>query len=124
MTGCTPTAAAAGDAGALQVIERIGGPALVRTMLTAFLRDAPRRIAAAQDALRAGNIAGAQAAAHAMKSSAGQLGARGVQALSTQIEHSSDAPAMAGWIEEVRLELERYVVWLGDRAPRATEGKS
>jgi HPt (histidine-containing phosphotransfer) domain-containing protein len=106
----------AGDPGALQLIERVGGSALVRKMVAAFLRDASRRIESAQDAAGRNDLSTVYAAMHAMKSSAGQLGAVKVQQLSTQIEASRDATAIAAMIEQLRRELDLYTTWLGNLA--------
>jgi HPt (histidine-containing phosphotransfer) domain-containing protein len=112
----TSSADPAGDAAALQLIERVGGSALVRKMVAAFLREAPRRIVSAEDALQRNDLSTVHAAMHSMKSSAAQLGAFKVHQLSTQIETSDDSAAIAGKIEQLRHELELYIAWLGDLA--------
>jgi len=106
----------AGDPAALQLIERVGGNALVRKMIAAFLREASRRIDSAQDAIQRHDLSTVHAAMHAMKSSSAQLGATKVQQLSIAIEKTDDAAAIAPMIEQLRHELELYVTWLGDLA--------
>jgi HPt (histidine-containing phosphotransfer) domain-containing protein len=106
----------AGDPAALQLIERVGGSALVRKMIAAFLRDVSRRIDSAHDAVERNDLSTVYAAVHAMKSSAGQMGATKMRQLSIQIESSSDSTAIAGMIDQLRHELDLYIAWLGDLA--------
>ncbi len=94
----------------------MGGRTLVREMVALFLREAPRRIATVRDGLARGDLATAQGAAHALKSSAGQMGARTMQEISMQLELGTDPHAMAGWLAQLPGELERYTTWLGDLA--------
>jgi HPt (histidine-containing phosphotransfer) domain-containing protein len=109
-----PATVPIGDSTALQLLERVGGRTLVREMVALFLREAPRRIATARDGLERGDLAVVQGAAHALKSSAGQMGARTVQEISTHLEMSTDPHVMAEWLGQLPGELERYTVWLGD----------
>ncbi len=111
-----PAAAPIGDPTALQLLERVGGRTLVREMVALFLREAPRRIATARDGLERGDLAAVQGAAHALKSSAGQMGARAMQELSTHLELGGDPQIMAHWLGQLPAALERYTTWLGDLA--------
>lgn len=87
---------AVSDAGRLETsaidrLRRIGGERLVGAMLRSFLEHAPQRLAAADDAVAAGDGPGLGAVAHALKSSAGNVGARALQAEAARVEHAAEA---------------------------------
>lgn len=63
------------DAEALERLRGFGGDKLLRGMIELFLKNAPRKAADAREALDCGDAAALRAALHALKSSAGQLGA-------------------------------------------------
>lgn len=75
------------NSAALQLIQKLGGPSLVRQVIGLFLEDAPRRLQAAREALERGKWEDVAGAVHALKSSSGQIGAQRMQALSESIEH-------------------------------------
>ena len=60
---------------ALARLHKIGGDSLVRKMVAAFLENASRRIDGARRAVAASDAAALGAAAHSLKSSAGNVGA-------------------------------------------------
>lgn len=107
--------AAAGDRTALERIRGWGGDPLVRKLGRLFEAEAGRRIAAAREGARCGDAAELRRAAHALRSSSGQLGARGMQAVCEQIEvraargEVENAGALVGTLEN---ELGRYREWL------------
>lgn len=63
------------DPAAIAMLERVGGRTLLLKMVALFLEDAPRRLARAQSSAATGDAYGVAQACHALKSSAGQLGA-------------------------------------------------
>jgi CheY-like chemotaxis protein len=74
-----PVLMAAADQDALtakwSVLEDMGSPDLMRNVAHLFLRDAPLRLAAMAEAVRAGNGEEAAFAAHALKGTSGNIGA-------------------------------------------------
>ena len=66
------------DPNAIDRLRGFGGPSLVRGMIELFLSNAPLKAADAREALDCGDSAALRAALHALKSSAGQLGAKTV----------------------------------------------
>ncbi|RYY52601.1 MAG: response regulator, partial [Comamonadaceae bacterium] len=83
---------AEGLAAQLGMLERAGGPDLVRKVVHTYLRDAPLRLAAMADAVRAGSGEQAAFAAHALKGSSGSLGAARLQSLCSEIEQLARQP--------------------------------
>lgn len=66
------------DHAALDRLRGFGGEKLLRGMIELFVKNAPSRAADAREALDCGDAAALRAALHALKSSAGQLGATSV----------------------------------------------
>jgi HPt (histidine-containing phosphotransfer) domain-containing protein len=79
------------DRQALDRLRRFGGSRLIRGMIRTFLDAAPERVVAARRALAAGDTVGVAQAAHALRSSAGQLGAVGLQELCAEVERRAGA---------------------------------
>ncbi len=81
------------DPAALARVQRIGGVALVRQLVETFLAHAPTRL----DDVRAGSAAGDWAAvgraAHALRGSAGNLGALGLMDAAGRLETACAAGA-------------------------------
>ena len=71
---------------AVAKLHQLGGSEFVRRMIDMFFDYAPKRLAAAQTALLAGDLPGVEKSVHPLKSSAGQLGAVRIQELAAQIE--------------------------------------
>jgi HPt (histidine-containing phosphotransfer) domain-containing protein len=67
------------DPAAIERLHRLGGTKLVRGMIESFMTYAPTRMQAAHDALAANDLEQIRQAAHALKSSAGNLGASMLQ---------------------------------------------
>jgi HPt (histidine-containing phosphotransfer) domain-containing protein len=74
------------DTAAIAKLRQLGGEKFVGDMIGLFFQYAPQRLAAARAGAQAGDLEAIEKAAHALKSSAGQIGARRVQDLATQIE--------------------------------------
>lgn len=66
------------DEAALDRLRSFGGDKLLSGMIELFLENAPTKAADAREALDCGDSAALRAALHALKSSAGQLGALSV----------------------------------------------
>jgi HPt (histidine-containing phosphotransfer) domain-containing protein len=66
------------DDAALNRLRSFGGQKLLNGMIELFVKNAPTRAADAREALDCGDAAALRAALHALKSSAGQLGAASV----------------------------------------------
>jgi HPt (histidine-containing phosphotransfer) domain-containing protein len=77
MTGADASGAI--DPRAIAMLERVGGRKLLLRMITLFLDDAPLRLVKAQSSAATGDADGVANACHALKSSAGQLGALRLQ---------------------------------------------
>jgi HPt (histidine-containing phosphotransfer) domain-containing protein len=63
------------DPRALDTLVRFGGTSLLKNMIKVFLADVPPRVAKAREAVTVLDVAAIGRALHALKSSAGQLGA-------------------------------------------------
>ena len=63
------------DPEGLARLNKIGGPGFVRKMIDLFLDDAPKRLRAARNGERAGDLGAIADATHSLKSSAGNFGA-------------------------------------------------
>jgi two-component system, sensor histidine kinase LadS len=88
----------AGDTGAVQIMPLAGlSHKHLQRITQAFLDEAPRRMATARAAVRAGNAAAAAAAIHALKGSAGYLSSNHLHALCSELE----AEAGAGRLQHV-----------------------
>ena len=74
------------DPAAIAKLRQLGGEKFVGDMLSLFFQYAPQRLAAARAGAQAGDLLAVEKAVHALKSSAGQIGARRVQDLAVQIE--------------------------------------
>lgn len=82
------------DSAALDRLLRIGGQAFLIEMINLFLEHAPARIRAATTALEAGDHQALYRAAHSLKSTAGNLGARSLQRVSERVESRAAAQDM------------------------------
>jgi HPt (histidine-containing phosphotransfer) domain-containing protein len=71
----------------LAMLRRVGGDRLICDLIDLLLENAPRRLEAARGALAAGDADGVGRAAHALASSAGNLGAAEMQHAAYDVEH-------------------------------------
>lgn len=74
------------DRAAIVRLEKIGGRKLVREMLSIVLDYVPKKLEAAREGERAGDLEAIQHAVHPIRSSAANVGARAVNELASQIE--------------------------------------
>lgn len=107
------------DDAALERLLRIGGQEFLIEMIDLFLQHAPERIRAAREALAGGDHKALYRAAHSLKSTAGNLGARGLQRVAERVESKAaemDVETIPPLLEEMarryedvrdRLEAER-----------------
>jgi HPt (histidine-containing phosphotransfer) domain-containing protein len=82
------------DAAVLESLRQLnqpGQPDIVREVLTVFLADAPGRVAAIEQAIRASDAPAIQRAAHALKGASGSIGAMTLQAHCRELEDSAKA---------------------------------
>jgi HPt (histidine-containing phosphotransfer) domain-containing protein len=107
----TPT----GDPAALGRLRRWGGTQLVHDLVQLFVQLAPTRIDAVRSALAAMDAEAAEAAAHALGSSCGQLGAMRMQRLSIRIERLAGGRRLLELyplLAEIEDEYACYMRWL------------
>lgn len=71
---------------ALERLLKLGGQKFARDMIELFGSYGGKKLAEAREARQTGNLAALGAAAHALKSTAGNVGAIRVQALAAQVE--------------------------------------
>lgn len=107
------------EAAALERLLRIGGQPFLLEMIDLFLAHAPGRLAAARAALGDGDHHRLYGAAHSLKATAGNLGARRLQAVAEEVERRSragEAASLPALLDEMdrcyegvreRLEAER-----------------
>ena len=103
---------AVGDVNALKRLERFGGPKLRAEITSLFLQEAPSRIASARAALAGGDIEGVRSVGHMLKSSAGQMGAVGIQKICEQLENPEPGQNLSCTLGDLDEELARYTAWL------------
>ncbi len=83
------------DLSALERLRTLGGDILVSKMVDLFISHAEGAIADASAGLASGDLDAVRRAAHSLKSSAGNLGARHVQKLAETIEQSVENRSIA-----------------------------
>lgn len=86
----------------LASLESFGDPAFVAEVIDIYIEDAPPRIEAMRSAIAAGDATKLASAAHALKSSSGNVGASAVRELCAHLE----AHGLTGAAEKLA-ELER-----------------
>ncbi|HEY8551600.1 MAG TPA: Hpt domain-containing protein [Vicinamibacterales bacterium] len=90
----------------LRFLEDDDQPNVVAELVTLFLEHTPGRIAAIRTALAAADAAAVKRAAHSLKGSSANVGARGMRHVCEQLEHRaaagdlSEAPALLALLEE------------------------
>lgn len=106
---------------ALRRLLRIGGRGFLREMIDLFLEHAPERIRSARAALEDGDHQTLYRAAHSLKSTAGNLGARGLQRVSERVEARAaerDLEAVPPLLEEMGRRFEEVRERLEDERSR------
>lgn len=74
------------DEEALPRLERMVGPKVLGEVLDLYLESAPNRVRAVREGLQSNDLSIAAHALHDLKSSAGMIGAAGVQRLAEEME--------------------------------------
>lgn len=74
------------DLATLEKLRNLGGAEFVTKMINLFFEYVPVKISEARTAGLAGDLLGVQRAVHPIKSSAGNVGARHVRCIASQIE--------------------------------------
>jgi len=90
------------DNEALTRLEGFGGARLVRGMVELFVRNAPVKATEAREAFDCGDAAALRSALHALKSSAGQLGAVSVYEACIAGEELASRGDLAACAEHMR----------------------
>ena len=100
------------DPSAIERLSRIGGNRLVHAMVDSFLENGAARIQSAREAAAARDAQGVSDAAHALKSSAGNLGATTLQMTAQKVERESLEPSagLVGFAEELAAAFEEAAV--------------
>ncbi|MDE3151388.1 MAG: Hpt domain-containing protein [Gemmatimonadota bacterium] len=111
----TPESPARFDPEAIARLRRFGGDALLFQMIDVVVAAAPGRLAAVREGVARADAPAARAALHALKSSAGQLGAVTVQGLCERGERLAGGGDVAGVTALMPLlesESEAMLEWL------------
>ena len=118
MTPDEPTPRTAVDPNALENLRRFGGDALLNQLVTLFRDQVRVRHAAMVAAVQARDTVAARQAAHALKSSAGQVGATGMSELCARIERAaleSEMTTITALVAEFDTVIPAVESWLTDR---------
>ena len=84
------------DVAALERLQRIGGSGLARQMIALFLEQGTARVQQALAAVSDSDAAGVERAAHALKSSAGNVGASRLQRMAEEAESAAEGGGGSG----------------------------
>ncbi len=106
------------DRRALEMLHRLGGDKLVAEMVSLFVQQGAERVSAARAGLQLRNAENVRAAAHALKSSAGQLGAMRLQRMCAELE-AAVRQSLVGTnerLDAIEAEFSRASRWLQDEA--------
>jgi len=98
------------DRSAIERLERLGGPDLVGRVAALFVELGRARMAAALEAVDAGDLASVERAAHSLKSSAGNVGARALAEIAGKVERLAEEgrrDAVPAAVAGMERELER-----------------
>ena len=93
------------------MLHRVGGPTLATQMIAVFLPYAAQKIEEAHRALATEDELAIHTAAHAIKASAGQLGAVRLQQLCMEAEEKR-LPELALFPDTAKIELRHAAQWL------------
>lgn len=111
------------DAAALDALRQLttpGEPDVLAEVLALFRDEVPRRIERLQAALDAGSASDLHRASHSLKGSAGNIGARALEAACRRLDDRARAGDMAdapGLVADVLRELDRVVAEIARLLP-------
>jgi HPt (histidine-containing phosphotransfer) domain-containing protein len=100
----------------LRKLAAKSGSDLVRRIIAAYLADTPKRLSSLRKALQTSDPECLRSAAHALKSSSGNVGAEGLAALSCEMEKLGRGRSMQGaaaLVARAENEFERVALRLG-----------
>jgi HPt (histidine-containing phosphotransfer) domain-containing protein len=95
---------------AVRLLQRPGAPDLADELVSMFLEDAPRHIAAIREGARTGDALAVEQAAHTLKGDAAHLGARELQEVAGRLmDLGRKGAALEAWsfVEELEAAFER-----------------
>ncbi len=95
---------------ALDRLFRIGGQEFVIEMIELFLEHAPQRVEAAGTGFAEGDMSTVYRAAHSLKSTAANLGARSLQDVAARLEEraaAKEVEGMASLLDELKRSYQR-----------------
>jgi HPt (histidine-containing phosphotransfer) domain-containing protein len=95
---------------AVRLLQRPGATDLADELVSMFLEDAPRHIAALREGARTGDALAVEQAAHTLKGDAAHLGARELQQLAGRLmELGRNGSAVEAWslVDELQAAFER-----------------
>jgi HPt (histidine-containing phosphotransfer) domain-containing protein len=98
------------DPAALDRLLRIGGQEFLIEMIELFLEHAPQRVEAARTGFDEGDMSALYRAAHSLKSTAANLGARSLQDVAARLEESAatgETEGMAPLLDELERSYQR-----------------
>jgi HPt (histidine-containing phosphotransfer) domain-containing protein len=104
------------DPEALDRLRKWGGEELVQELVALFRTEAAERVSALRAGLRSGAAPEVERAAHALRSSSGQVGAARMQALCVELESRAAGGDLTGvpeLLSSLESELARYEAALG-----------
>ena len=99
----------------LDRLRLAGGDALAMKIIGLFLHHAPLRLTTARDAAASGDADALEQATHALKSSAGQVGAERLADICRQLEERARMKEVAGasaLVEAADEALKTYAAWV------------
>jgi HPt (histidine-containing phosphotransfer) domain-containing protein len=99
------------DSRVIQELRELGGeddPGLLAELIQMFLEDAPGRMKEIEKALASGDIKSLEHAAHTLKSSSANIGARGLSSICKRMEELARAKSTEGMPELLSASLEKY----------------
>ncbi len=91
------------DPSVFGVLRSIGDAAFLDEVIGLFNADADARLSRLREAVAAGDAAGVSADGHALKGAAGNIGARRVAALASQLEQQALTGSLEGAADAVEL---------------------
>lgn len=102
------------DRRALEMLYRLGGDKLVVEMVSLFVEQSADRLSAARAGLHASQADAVGSAVHALKSSAGQLGAVRLQRMCAELESAvrESLTGVGERLDAIEAELARASHWL------------
>lgn len=103
------------DPSGLERLNKIGGATFVKQMIGLFLDEAPHRLRAARRGEQTGNLAAVAEAAHSLKSSAHNFGARNLSRVAEKIElqmRENSCENLSALLSDLEAAFSTLKVWL------------